>query len=71
VVDKIVDDDIGGVRNDLYGLDSKLDDLQKLLGERVRDDNWLERITKATGGIKKQLTDFNEKNAKKQEVWKE
>jgi hypothetical protein len=71
MVDKIVDDDIGGVRNGLYGLDGKLDDLQKLLGERVRDDKWLEKITKATSGIKKQLTDFNAKNAEKQEVWKE
>lgn len=52
MVDKIVDDDIGGVRNGLYGLDGKLDDLQKLLGERVRDDKWLEKITKATSGIK-------------------
>lgn len=71
IVDKIVDDDIGGVRNGLYGLDGKLDDLQKLLGERVRDDNWLERVTKATSNIKKQLTNFNAKNAEKQEVWKE
>lgn len=37
----------------------------------MRDDNWLERVTKATSNIKKQLTNFNAKNAEKQEVWKE
>ena len=65
MIDKVVDDDIGGVRNGLYGLDDKLDSLQKLLHQSKQDDNWLEGVTGVTGKIKKQLTEFNANNAEK------
>ena len=71
MIDKVVDDDIGGVRNGLYGLDDKLDSLQKLLHQSKQDDNWLEGVTGVTGKIKKQLTEFNANNAEKQKYWRD
>lgn len=71
MIDKIVDDDIGGVRNGLYGLDDKLDNLKTLLQQNNQDDKWLESISNTVGKIKSQLNDFNANNAEKQEHWRD
>ena len=71
IIDKVIDDDIGGIRNGLYGLDDKLDELKTYLQQNKQDDAWLEGITNTTGKIKRQLTDFNANNAYKQDRWRE
>lgn len=71
VVDKVIDDDIGGVRNGLYGLDDKLDQLKTYLQQNNQNDEWLTGVTDATGKIKEQLNAFNANNAEKQERWRD
>lgn len=70
LVDKVIDDDIGGVRVGLFGLDNKLDDLQKLLQSNDHNEKWLENITGKIGNIKKQLVEFNATNAELQHKWR-
>lgn len=71
VVDKVIDDDIGGVRNNLYGLDDKLDELKTFLQQNNQNDEWLNGVTNVTGKIKQQLNQFNAGVAEKQERWKD
>lgn len=71
IIDKVIDDDIGGVRNGLYGLDNKLDQLKTYLSQNKQDDAWLEGVTNITGKIKQQLTNFNAANAEKQDRWRD
>lgn len=68
-IDSVVDDDIGGIRSNLYGLGGKLDDLQALMNSNDRSEKWLNDVVSKTGAIKKQLGEFNTKTASKQEHW--
>lgn len=70
-VDSVIDDDLGGVRNGLYGLDGKLDNLNKLMSSRTNDEKWLNAITDQIGQIKSQLNSFNANVAEKQERWRQ
>lgn len=70
-VDSVIDDDLGGIRNGLYGLDSKLDNLNKLMSSRNNDEKWLNAITDQIGQIKSQLNGFNANAAEKQERWRQ
>ena len=70
-IDSWIDDDLGGVRNGLSGLDSKLDNLNELLRSTDYSEGWLEEATKSIGEIKQQLTSFDVNVAEKQERWRE
>ena len=70
-VDKVIDDDIGGIRNNLYGLGDKLDDLVRAMNSNDHSEKWLEGITNQIGKIKAQLNDFNANTAEKQERWQQ
>ena len=67
----IVDDDLGGVRTKLYGLDSELDEIKNLMNERNHDEEWLNKFIQATGRVKKHLDRFDENTKYRQKGWKD
>ena len=71
MVDKIIDDDLGGIRNNLYGLGDKLDDLTRGLNVNDHSEKWLEGITDQIGKIKQQLNEFNAYTSEKQSRWQD
>lgn len=70
-VDKVIDDDLGGIRNNLYGLDDKLDDLVRAMQVSDHNQKWLDGVSQQIGKIKQQLTNFNANAAEKQNRWQQ
>lgn len=70
LVDKIIDDDLGGIRGNLYGLDKKLDNIQSLLYSNDNNQDWLDKITKEIGAVKTQLSEFDDYTDTRQEGWR-
>ena len=70
-VDKVIDDDLGGIRGNLYGLDKKLDAIQSLLYSNNNDQKWLDDITKQIGSVKSQLAEFDGYAKQRQDGWRE
>ena len=70
-IDKLIDDDLGGIRNGLYGLDDKLDDLMRAMSTNDHSEKWVDGISKQIGKIKAQLNEFNANAASKRERWQQ
>ena len=68
-IDKVIDDDLGGISGNLYGLDKKLDAVQKLLQQNDNNQDWLDKITKEIGSIKNQLGEFDQYTNERQQGW--
>ena len=69
-IDKIIDDDLGGIRGNLYGLDKKLDNIQQLLYSNDHSQGWLDKITKEIGNAKAQLNEFDAYTNIRQDGWR-
>lgn len=69
-VDNVVDDDLGGIRKNLWGIGSKFDNLEELFKQNNHDSKWSEKVFNTTADIQKQLTEFNKNASQKQSYWK-
>ena len=65
----IVDDDLGGIRTKLYGLDSELDEIKNLMNERNHDEDWLNKFISATDKVKRHLDRFDRNTKYRQKGW--
>lgn len=69
-IDSVIDDDLGGIRNNLLGIDDKLDDLTKLMNSQSRDKRWAYDTKKKIYDIRKQLAGFDVTAEKNQDHWR-
>jgi hypothetical protein len=50
-IDSIIDDDLGGIRKELFGLNNKIDNLSSLMNNNIHDEHWLKGIQKQAANI--------------------
>jgi len=69
LADKIIDDDLGGIRLSLVGLGDELDRYQNLFNQKNHDQKWFEELKSARAAIDTRLNSFNKNIESKQEDW--
>lgn len=69
-IDGLIDDDLGGIRGNLDGLGSKLDELNLLIREKNHDSQWQEKIANVSSKIDAILNDFENASEKRKQQWR-
>ena len=69
-IDAAVDDDLGGIRKELFGLGNKIDNLSSLMNNNIHDEHWLKGVQKQTADIQKQLSNFKNYTNARIDGWK-
>lgn len=70
-VDALIDDDLGGIRKELFGIDTNLDDIVKHMQTNKFDKKWLDDLNQKLNTTDKILKQFNDNTDQKIQHWRE
>lgn len=68
-VDRLVDNDLGGIRRALFGLDDDYDDLNKLMQTNNNDKDWWTSVNNRIRSIQSKLNHFKEVSDNRIKGW--